>query len=95
MLRPPLPSEAKIAISSDRRGEELVFRVQENGRGIPPAQLRHLFEPAFRVEGSRVATSNWGLFVSRGIIADHGGHLDIESTEGEGTTATIQLPTLT
>ena len=69
-----------------------MFRVRDNGRGIPPAQLEHLFEPAFCVEGSRVATSNWGLFVSRGIISDHGGHLDIDSTEGEGTTATIQLP---
>ena len=87
-----IAGRGRIAITSERCGGELVFRVRDNGRGIPPAQLEHLFEPAFCVEGSRVATSNWGLFVSRGIISDHGGHLDIDSTEGEGTTATIQLP---
>ena len=87
-----ISERGSIAVTSDRRGEELVFRVRDNECGIPPAQLERLFEPAFRVEGSRVSTSNWGLFVSRGIITDHGGYLDIHSTEGEGTTATVQLP---
>jgi signal transduction histidine kinase len=39
-----------------------------------------------------VATSNWGLFVSRSIVAEHGGRLDIESKVGRGTTARLSLP---
>ena len=42
---------------------------------------------------SRVSTTNWGLFVSRSIIAEHGGQIEIDSVEGKGTTARILMPT--
>ena len=87
--------QGRIDISSDQRAGELVFRVADNGRGIPAKRLSRLFEPAFAVKGSTIATTNWGLFVSRGIIAQHGGNLEIDSTEGKGTTATISLPLTT
>jgi len=53
--------------SSDRRGSEVVLEVKDNGRGIPSERLAHLFNPTFRVEGGRVAATNWGLFISRSI----------------------------
>jgi len=87
-----ITEQGRIEITSNQRGGELVFRVADNGRGIPAQRLSRLFEPEFQVEGSRIATTNWGLFVSRGIIAQHGGHLEIDSREGEGTIATISLP---
>jgi len=87
-----ITEQGRIEITSNQRGGELVFRVSDNGRGIPAQRLSRLFEPEFQVEGSRIATTNWGLFVSRGIIAQHGGHLEIDSREGEGTIATISLP---
>ena len=87
-----ITEQGRIEVSSDQRGGELVFRVADNGRGISANRLSRLFEPAFAVKGSTIATTNWGLFVSRGIIAQHGGNLEIDSKEGEGTTATISLP---
>ena len=81
-----------IQITSDRRGSEIVLEVRDDGRGISPDRLSLLFDPTFRVEGQRVSTTNWGLFVSRSIIAEHGGQIEIESTEGRGTTARISLP---
>ena len=87
-----ITEQGRIEVSSDQRGGELVFRVADNGRGISAKRLSRLFEPAFAVKGSTIATTNWGLFVSRGIIAQHGGNLEIDSKEGEGTTATISLP---
>ena len=70
---------------------EVVLEIKDDGRGIPSDRLAHLFDPSFRVEGSRVST-NWGLFTSRSIVADHGGQIEIASTEGLGTTAKISLP---
>jgi signal transduction histidine kinase len=87
-----IEGEGTIHITSNRRGGEIVLEVRDSGKGIPPDRLSHLFDPSFRVEGSRVSTSNWGLFISRSIITEHGGRLEIESTEGRGTTARISLP---
>lgn len=81
-----------IEVSSNRDDGELVLEVRDDGRGIPAARLAELFAPAFQVEGSRVATTNWGLFISRSIITEHGGHFEIESEVGRGTTARIRLP---
>ena len=84
--------DGRIDINGDQRDTEVVFRVVDNGRGISAEKLSRLFEPALAVRGSTIATTNWGLFVSRGIIAQHGGRLEIDSREGEGTTATVSLP---
>lgn len=80
-----------ITIRSGESHGAVVLEVQDDGRGIPPERLAHLFDPMFRVEKGRVGTS-WGLFVSRSIVSEHGGHLEIASTPGEGTTARILLP---
>ena len=80
-----------IKISSDRRGADVVVEVHDDGKGIPAERLSRLFDPAFRIQGSRVGTS-WGLFVSRSIISEHGGQLEISSAVGRGTTAKIVLP---
>ena len=81
-----------IQITSDQQGSEVVLEVRDDGRGIAPERLSRLFDPTFRVEGQRVSTTNWGLFISRSIIAEHGGQIEIDSAEGRGTTARISLP---
>jgi signal transduction histidine kinase len=81
-----------IQITSDLRGSEVVLEVRDDGKGIAPERLSRLFDPMFRVEGQRVSTTNWGLFISRSIIAEHEGQIEIESTESQGTTARILLP---
>jgi signal transduction histidine kinase len=86
-----IESAGTIQISSDQRGADVVLEVRDDGRGIPAERLSRLFEPAFRVQSGRVGTS-WGLFVSRSIISEHGGQLEISSAVGRGTTAKIVLP---
>jgi signal transduction histidine kinase len=68
------------------------MEVEDDGHGIAPSKLSSLFEPGFKSENGRIGTSNWGLFVSRGIVTDHGGRIEIESQEGQGTVARIRLP---
>jgi signal transduction histidine kinase len=81
-----------IHVVSHRRGTDIVVEVRDNGRGIAAERLSHLFDPAFHVQGRRVATTNWGLFVSRSIVVEHGGQIEIDSAEGKGTTARVRLP---
>jgi signal transduction histidine kinase len=89
-----MEKKGTIRVLSDRRGGEVILEIQDNGRGIPSDRMLHLFDPTFRVEGGRVAAANWGLFISRSIIAEHGGRIEIDSLEGRGTTAKISLPVI-
>jgi signal transduction histidine kinase len=86
-----IESAGTIQITSDQRGADVVLEVRDDGRGIPAERLSRLFDPGFRVQSGRVGTS-WGLFVSRSIISEHGGQLEISSAVGRGTTAKIVLP---
>lgn len=81
-----------IRVSSEQRGDDIVIEVCDSGRGMPEHQVRGLFNPTFHIGGSRVRTTNWGLFVCRSIITEHAGNIEIESEPGVGTTARVVLP---
>ena len=87
-----IPTKGTIRIRTAAQASEILMEVEDDGHGIAPSRLSGLFEPGFKNESGRVGTSNWGLFVSRGIVTDHGGRIEIESEEGKGTVARIRLP---
>lgn len=69
-------------------------RVEDNGKGIPEADLANILEPFYRVDKSRsrqLGGSGLGLSICRDIAAAHGGNLRIESKEGAGTIVTLSL----
>lgn len=82
----------RISLVSREETDSVTIEVRDNGKGIDSARLQTLFEPTLQVEGERVAAKNWGLFVCRSIVTEHGGQLHIESEPGEGTTARMSLP---
>ena len=76
---------------------ETIARVEvaDSGVGIAPAEVEHLFERFFRgahAEGDHVPGSGLGLAVTRAIVDAHGGTIAVQSTEGEGTAMTVELP---
>jgi len=81
-----------IRVSTAADINRLEIRIDDNGRGIPPEQLEHIFDPGFQVEDGRVSTGNWTMFVSRQFMKDHGGDMRIQSEMGHGTTVTLVLP---
>ena len=76
-----------------RRCEDCGFveiEVRDNGKGIPPEYLPHVFDPFFSTKG--VDGTGLGLSVSYGIIKNHKGNIRVDSKAGEGSAFTIELP---
>ncbi len=80
-----------VQVSLRCEGESVLIAVQDDGVGISPENLARLFEPYFTTKG-RSRGTGLGLFITRKIIEDHHGHIDIRSRPGEGTTVEVRLP---
>ncbi|MFZ1982842.1 MAG: HAMP domain-containing sensor histidine kinase [Desulfatitalea sp.] len=84
-----------VGISLHTRESYAVVTVTDKGIGIPQADLALVFEPFYRVDPSRSSrTGGYGLGLSlaKTIVDAHGGHIEIDSIYGEGTTVRIVLP---
>ena len=77
-----------VRISAAR---EVEVTVSDTGTGISADDLPHVFTPFFTTKPAGHG-SGLGLVVAQGIVADHGGHLDVTSAVDRGTTVTIRLP---
>jgi NtrC-family two-component system sensor histidine kinase KinB len=68
------------------------FEVRDQGRGIPPEVLPHVFERFYRAPGQGKNGAGLGLAIAREIVVAHGGSITCSSEEGEGTTFSFLLP---
>lgn len=85
-----------IRIDTDLQNGQVLIRISDNGRGIAPEDLPHVFDPlrstkTVRADG-QYRCGGLGLPLCRDLLAESGGSIDVESTLGEGTTFTIRLP---
>jgi signal transduction histidine kinase len=89
------PQGASIAVMARVVGAEVEIAVTDNGPGIPPDQLEHIFERFVRGEAGltqRVGGTGLGLPISKSLVELHGGRLEVESTVGAGSTFSFRLP---
>ena len=82
--------EGAVTVSAAATPKEIVIRVRDRGPGIPADELPQLFE-RFR-KGRNSRGSGLGLAIARKLVLAHGGAIQVESTEGVGTTFTVTLP---
>lgn len=85
------PQGGALHLASRRVGGEVVLEFADRGPGIPPEQRARLFEPFFTTKPPGRGPG-LGLYVSYGIVTAHGGHLEVDSTVGAGTTVRVRLP---
>lgn len=79
-----------ISLDLSVRKKNIQLTVQDNGDGIPQQALPKIFNPLFSLKKTGLATG-LGLTVAFKILADHGGHVEISSQLGVGTSARISL----
>jgi two-component system NtrC family sensor kinase len=82
-----------LTIVAKNSGSKVVVEVIDNGVGIEAENLTKIFEPFFTTKEIGKGTG-LGLAVCYGILTEHGGTLDVQSTQGVGTTFTITLPAI-
>ena len=85
-----------IEFAAERNGSNVVFRVKDEGRGIPRDKLETIFERFQQVDASDAREkggTGLGLAICRSIVQQHGGRVWAESEPGAGSTFYVQLPT--
>ena len=82
-----------VHVTVSRHDQWAVISVRDSGVGIPHDELPHIFTPFYRASTARgIPGTGIGLSGSRMIVEQHGGHITVVSTVGQGTTVVVRLP---
>jgi signal transduction histidine kinase len=87
------PEGAKVTIRTAPDGADggVLLEVVDRGTGIDPAIRDRIFDPFFTTKPVGEGTG-LGLSISYGIVADHGGSIEVDSEPGRGTRFLVHLP---
>jgi two-component system sensor histidine kinase BaeS len=87
-------SGGEILLSARPAGDQVEMTVRDNGSGISPEDLPHVFDRFYRGDRSRQSTgeSGLGLAIAKSLVEAHHGTFTVASTPGKETTFTICLP---
>jgi PAS domain S-box-containing protein len=89
------PRGGRVDFAAERNGSSVVFRIKDEGRGIPKDKLETIFERFQQVDASDAREkggTGLGLAICRSIVQQHGGRVWAESELGKGSTFYMQLP---
>lgn len=87
--------QGQITLSAQAQGNQVWIAVQDTGVGIAPDELPHVFERFWRssqVQTPAVGGTGIGLAITKRLVDLHGGHIEVESTVGQGSTFRFSLP---
>lgn len=89
--RDAMPRGGELTLATESENSTVLVEVTDNGVGIPTDHLNKIFDPFFTTKGTSRGTG-LGLAVTYGIIREHSGKIDVESTAGKGTTFRLEIP---
>jgi two-component system NtrC family sensor kinase len=84
-----MPNGGTLTVRTEAGPSVVLIEIQDTGVGIPDDIRPHLFEPFFT---NKPNGTGLGLSISAHIVTQHGGHIDVESAPGQGTTFRLVLP---
>ena len=92
-IEPGAPDENRVRIFAvaDEEADRIALHITDTGTGIDPEALEMIFEPFFTTKKPGTGTG-LGLSISRDLVRSLGGELRVQSTPGEGTMMSIELP---
>jgi two-component system NtrC family sensor kinase len=87
-------SEGTVHVSMSMQGDQIIFKVEDNGPGIPPEEQGRVFEKFYRATNTidGVQGSGLGLAIVKSIVDSHQGRVWVESTVGKGSSFIVLLP---
>lgn len=88
-------SGGRVDVTVGRMDGNVQVAVSDNGRGIPPESVPHVFDRFYRADKARsreMGGTGLGLSIAKWIADGHNGRLAIQSAPGSGTTVTVELP---
>lgn len=93
----PKDTKGTVTVSLQSEGDMALLAVADTGIGISEEDLLHIFEPFYRADTSRVrrikkSGSGLGLTMVNELVRAHRGKIQVQSTQGKGTTIFISLP---
>ena len=91
----PTGGRLRIDVRENMTSHMVEIRISDSGVGIPPAELRRIFEPFYTTKNPDEqghGGTGLGLSVCRQIIEQHHGRIRVESVIGKGSTFTVKLP---
>ncbi|HET6723304.1 MAG TPA: HAMP domain-containing sensor histidine kinase [Chitinophagaceae bacterium] len=83
--------EPLVSVITKKENQKVVIKVKDNGFGIPQSSVDKVFQPFFTTKPPGQGTG-LGLSLSYDVIKAHGGAINIETKEGEGTVFIVELP---
>ncbi len=86
-----IKDKGQITLRTRKNDQWVSIAISDNGCGIPPEQCQKIFDPFFTTKPVGQGTG-LGLSMAYGIIAKHGGRIEVESEVGRGSTFTVWLP---
>ncbi|MDX2273795.1 MAG: PAS domain-containing sensor histidine kinase [Cyanobacteriota bacterium] len=87
------PNQSPISLKLSKRSGQVIFQISDQGIGIPPEDLPHLFEPFHRGKNvSNIPGTGLGLNIVKRFVDLHHGKIKVDSNLNIGTTFTITLP---
>ena len=87
------PAQGLVEVILNADDERVVVSIRDDGVGIPPGDLPHIFERFYRCDHSRSEPGvGLGLSLAKAIAQSHGGDIAVHSTPGKGSVFSIHLP---
>jgi two-component system sensor histidine kinase CiaH len=90
------PEGKTVKLSATTQADEVIWRISDEGNGIEPADLDHVFDRFYRADASRAKSVSegygLGLSIAKMIADIHEGNITLKSRVGKGTTAIVLLP---
>lgn len=86
------PAAGRVTIGASRLADAVEVWVEDNGIGIPPQDLPHIFERFYRAKGNGEKGSGLGLAIAQAIIQAHSGQIQVSSQVGKGSRFAFRLP---
>ncbi len=84
-----MPEGGELKLDVVAENDQVLLRIADNGVGIPEENLEEIFEPLFTTKPRGIGL---GLTISKQLVDDNGGKIEVESKMGKGTVFTISLP---